>query len=202
MAEVSTYRPAKLVPLTNPRDVREATVRDYKRNAQRAGIDVPLRVLEQLATHDCQMADAYVSRGVDLSPPRTKPRPKARPVEPRDDLGGLMKAAPATRDKPLTVADFTALSARWPFAMGRMKRIIAGATPSRDPLQVAATCEMPVLAVEVIRLQRNWLMRHRDSRHNPFRGLNDIDARRALVRFVEDICDKSTGKMGPWWVPK
>lgn len=201
--EVANYRPAKLVPLTSPQQVREATVRDYKRNAERAGLNPPMAALETLAILDCEMADAYM-RGIDTSPPRPKrPAEKTkRIIEPKDDIDLRMKQAPVKRDLPMTFADFTAISARWPFAMGRMKRIIAGATPNRDPLKVAATCEMPLLAVELIRLQRNWLMRHRDSRHNPFRGLDDVSARRALVRFVEDICDRSSGRMGPWFVPK
>lgn len=203
VTEVADYRPARLVPLTSPQQVREATVRDYKRNAERAGQSPPIDVLEKLAVADCEMADAYM-RGLDLSPPKkAKPAEKApRIIEPKDAIDAQLKAAPTQRDKPMSFQDLVAISARWPFAMGRMKRIIAGATPNRDPLRVAATCEMPLLAQEAIRLHRNYLMRHRDSRHNPFRGLNEIDARRALVRFVEDICDRSSSRMGPWFVPK
>jgi len=198
--ETVEYRPAKLVP-KSPQEVRELTVRDYKRNAERAGLNPSASAIETLALLDCEMADAYM-RGVDISPPRPKQAKKPRIIQPKDDIDRAMKAAPAKRDRPLSFADFVDISARWPFAMGRVKRIIQGATPNRDPLKVAATCEMPELAVALIRLQRNWLMRHRDSKHNPFRGMGDVDARRALVRFVEDICDRSSGKMGPWWVPK
>lgn len=205
--ETATYRPAKLVPLQSAIQVREATVRDYVRNAQRAGIDVPVRTLEALALHDCQMADAYLTRGEDLSPKRVKKAPQKRVtelVQPKDDIDLALKAAPAAerRDRPMTYQDFTAISARWPFAMGRLKRILAGAQGNKDPLLVAMSCEMPDLAVEVLRLQRNYLMRGRDSRHNPFRGLNEIDCRRALVRAIEDICDRSSSRMGPWWVPR
>lgn len=205
MEELATYRPRPLVPLTNPRDVREATVRDYVRNAARAGIDVPSSSLERLAIHDCQMADAYMTRGVDLSPPVKKRAPRkgiAELVRPKDDIDLAMKAPlpVAKRERPMTYADFTGISARWPYAMGRLKRILAGAQGNKDPLLVAMSCELPDLAVEVLRLQRNYLMRARDSRHNPFRDLNEIDARRALVRAVEDICDRSSGRLGPWWV--
>lgn len=205
MDALAEYRPAKLVPLTNPRDVREATVRDYVRNAARAGIDVPVSALERLATHDCQVADAYMTRGVDLSPPPPKRAPQKKVselVKPKDDIDAAMKAAPTKRDKPLTAQDFTAISARWPFAMGRLKRILEGAQGDRDPIKVAMSCAYPEFALRVLRLHRNYLMRNRESKNNPFRGLSEIDARRALVRFTEDICDASSGALGPWWVPR
>jgi hypothetical protein len=201
----SDYRPAKLVPVTDPIAVREATVRDYVRNAARAGIPVSTSTLEALAVHDCNMADAYLTRGVDLSPVRPKRAPQKKVTEvikPKDDIDLAMKAAPppATREAPVSHRDMTAVSARWPFAMGRLKRILAGATGHRDPIMVAMSCEVPELALDVLRLERNYKLRGRDSRHNPFRGLNEIDARRALVRSIEDICDRSTKWLGPWWV--
>lgn len=200
--EIADYRPAKLVPLKTPQQVREATVRDYKRNAERAGQSPPVEVLEKLAIADCEMADAYM-RGIDLSPAARKRKPvekTPRIIQPKDEIDAQLKAAPAQRDRPMTYADFLKISTRWPYAMGRMKRILEGAQPNRDPLKVAASCEVPDLAVKLLRLQRNWLMRHRDSRHNPFRGLNDRDALRMLVRSIEDICDQSTRRLGPWWV--
>lgn len=200
MTETVPYRPAMLKPVTSPTELRELTVRDYKRNAERMGLDVPVADLEKLALHDLHMVDAYES-GVDLSPKKATPKKKVKP-EIVDPTGGLPFKAPPSHIDSMTVADFMAISARWPFAMGRMKRILAGATPNRDPLRVAMTCEVPELALKMVRLHRNWLLRGRDSRHNPFRGLSEIDARRALVRFVEDICDQSSGRMGPWWVPK
>jgi len=36
--------------------------------------------------------------------------------------------------------------------------------------------------------------------HNPFRGLSDKDAARMFMRRVYDICDRSTGVLGHWWV--
>ncbi len=200
--EVANYRPAKLVPLTSPQQVREATVRDYKRNAERAGQSPPVEVLEKLAIADCEMADAYM-RGLDLSPPRKKKPAAEKPsriIQPKDDIDTQLKAAPAQRDRPMTYLDFLAISTRWPYAMGRMKRILEGSQPNRDPIKVAESCEIPDLAVKVLRLQRNWLMRNRDSRHNPFRGLNQRDALRLYVRAVEDICDQSTRRLGPWLV--
>jgi hypothetical protein len=199
--ETATYRPAKLLPLTSPVAIREATVRDYARAASRTGAAPSSAELERRAVADCEMADAYM-RGIDKSPPlKQKPRSKPAPA-PYDPGAGLDLKPGRSSASPEMAADFAKYSARWPFAMGRMKRILAGATPSRDPIQVAMTCEIPTLALAMLRLHRNYLMRSSESRNNPFRGLGEIDARRALVRFVEDICDKSASKMGPWWVPK
>ena len=37
---------------------------------------------------------------------------------------------------------------------------------------------------------------------NPFHGLDPIDFGAKFQRMIEDICDRSTSKLGPWWVPK
>lgn len=209
MSEATTeqvaYRPGKLVPVSSPQELRERTVRDYARNAERAGIAVPTRALELLAVADCEMVDAY-SKGIDRSPTLPK-KPKAKPatvtVAPADGLTfvDVMPEA-ARRGRDVYYVPPVKVSARWPFAMGRMKRILAGATKNRDPIKAVATCEMPVLALATLRLHFNYLQRGRNSRHNPFNGMSDADAMRMLVRSIEDICDQSSSKLGAWWVPK
>lgn len=203
MIETASYRPAKLRPILSPTELREVTVRDYVAGVARCGFGVSAPELERQAVADLEMVDAY-QRGLDISPPRVAPPRKARPapVDPAGELPFKAAPPPESRDGGLGHADLTRLSARWPFAMGRMKRILAGAQPHRDPIVVAMSCEVPELALAMLRLHRNYLMRGRDSRHNPFRGLDEVDCRRALVRFVEDLCDRSSRWMGPWWVPK
>jgi hypothetical protein len=39
-------------------------------------------------------------------------------------------------------------------------------------------------------------------KRNRFDGLSDRDASRMLARCIEDIADRSTKWLGPWFVPK
>ncbi len=71
---------------------------------------------------------------------------------------------------------------------------------------MVSTCEMPKLAWEAMRIQAFIITRHVPpkfgSERNPFYGLSDVDFERKFRRLVEDLCDKSTGRMGPWRTPK
>lgn len=199
------HKPGKLAPIADPVALKEATVRDYRRDYGRIGVPLSARALERLAVRDLELVDAY-ERGIDKSPrPKTPPKKKAplivTPEQAADEQ--LRPVLPeAQRERPVSLAEFTGASSRWPFAMGRIRRILEGATVHRDPIVMAMTATHPECALRVLRLFHDYKLRYRESRHNPFRGLGRIDAIRKLVRMVEDICDASAGQMGPWWVPK
>ena len=199
------YRPAPLVPLKSPLELRDLTIRDYKRSHERIGMPIGTADVERLARNDLELVDAY-QRGVDRSPP-TKPRepkPKRQIITPQEDANlPKMKAAPKHRDRPnVLYGDVMKVSARWPYALGRIRRIVEGTSPSSKREVVVATAECPKLAMEVWELLANYQLRYRNSRMNPFRDLTDFDAQRKMQRMVEDICDRSSGKLGPWFVPK
>jgi hypothetical protein len=52
------YKPAALVPVTDPLELRDRTVRDYKRNAERMGVQLSTSDVEKLATADLVMVAA------------------------------------------------------------------------------------------------------------------------------------------------
>ena len=113
--------------------------------------------------------------------------PDARPYRPR-----ILHADPHT------------FSRRWPFAVARIYRIGEGAKASTFG-RATDSAECPALAKEYLELYAYYMTRRAPAPlykidHNPFRHLSDKDAARMFERRVEDICDRSTGRLGPWWV--
>jgi hypothetical protein len=200
-------------PITDPIELKERTVRDYQRNYARAGLHVEPRALEQLAVADLGLADNYEA-SIPVSAYRPDPeRDAAKAAE--KELAVEQEAAKVgaevvtgkmtTRILPVLHAKARPGS-KWSFAMGRLARILQRPNiPSRTPW---ADCEIPHLAQRVHRLQafiRLDPMRRSEfvgDERNPFYGLSDRDFGRKFRRMIEDICDDSAGRLGPWWVPK
>lgn len=97
------------------------------------------------------------------------------------------------------------ISERWSCAVGRFRRIIEGLGKSSSVTGAIDGAEYPHLAREAIEL---WHFYFADRfkpppltgiDRNPFRGLSDKDAAGKFMRLVEDVCDRSTGKMGSWY---
>lgn len=205
------FSPIKaLKPLLTPQEIRNATIRDYTRAAERAGVRVDSQTIERAAVNDCELYDA-VMRGVRTEPSQSSTQEKRR-VERRNALADTMRetgARPVSRSTKLNIPILNGrpkLGSRWSFALGRIKRIVAGASQHPDPRVAFATCEIPKLAYEVFRIHAFVALRKFPPRSgdepNPFYGLSDADFGRVLQRKLEDICDLSCGRMGPWFVPK
>jgi len=112
--------------------------------------------------------------------------PNARPYRPR-----ALHADPRT------------ISHRWPHAVARIYRILQGAQKSSSFVTAVNGAEYPELARQYAETWIYYMTRGKPAPvgkvdHNPFRNLSDTDAMRKFVRFVEDICDRSTGKLGSW----
>lgn len=193
-------------------DLRDVTVRDYKRAAERAGMPIDLAEIERQATADCETYDAVRRAVVPTGPAAPDP---AKEQEKADELDRQAADAGATiiRDQRKIVRKkLAALHAtpkpgsRWSLALGRIARIVSGATPSTDRRKLVSTCEIPALAWEVMRIQAYVVTRHVPPRFgdeiNPFYGLSTRDFTRKFQRMIEDVADQSTGKLGPWFVPK
>ncbi len=100
-------------------------------------------------------------------------------------------------------ADPRLISSRWPNACARIFRIMQGAAKSSSFQKAVEGAEYPHLAKQYAETWLYYMTRTQAAPlfkvdHNPFRNLSDTDAMNKFVRFVEDICDKSTGKLGPW----
>jgi hypothetical protein len=78
----------------------------------------------------------------------------------------------------------------------RMLKMCAQEPGSARSLSLAdRTYVYPDLAKAVIGEHTDFTMRRRR-----YRDLNSVDRQRAFWRAIEDIADRSTGRLGPWWV--
>jgi len=147
--------------------------------------------------------DDVLAREIESKPKRT--------IDPKPvDLtkGGTVKKRKRNLDI-LTDKPFHKMDKRAVAAWARIERIIAPADEcsrivmdsTKDIREKCQFSETPKLATEFWIAYLNYKMfRYSKKYMNPFYGKNDVDCARILQRLVEDICDRSTGKMGPWWV--
>lgn len=201
--------------LLSDQELREATIRDYTRAAQSAGLPADRETIEKRALADLQLVDAARRMGELRGGPK-----RLEPGKERDDRQALHEAARA--DGMQVVGDVrgrgeiyrsTLLHGNplltdetWSRACARLKRILEGARGA-TLAGAAATAGVPKLARQWVETWALFMTRGRPPRQNkpdvnPFRGLSDEDADRMLRRKVEDICDQSTGALGAWRTPK
>ena len=85
-------------------------------------------------------------------------------------------------------------------------RILEGATPSTDLRAACSTATCPDLAYEIMTTYANAVTRGMPRRSgdeaNPFFGMSEVDTSRMMQAILEGIADRSSGRLGPWWVPK
>jgi len=98
------------------------------------------------------------------------------------------------------------------YACARIGRILEGAKPSLGAFTSSAAIESacrsaahPRLARRFMETYAYFLTRSKPSPtvgadHNPFRMLSDREAYAKWYAIIEDICEKSTGKLGTWRV--
>lgn len=187
--------------------LKERTVRDYKRWAERVGRSVDADTLERQAVADLELADAF-DRGAVA--PSSKPNPEKVQAK-RETLAEQASEHGAEIVTGKTIKrELAALHAKarpgskWSYAMGRLARILQRpALPSREPWK---DCEIPALAKKVYRLQAFVALDPMRTQErvggevNPFYGLSDRDFSRKFRRLIEDICDESVGRLGHWYV--
>lgn len=194
------------------RTIRERMIAGYTKSYARAGIAMSLRDIERQVVEDCNLVDNARSAG-DLhtgGKPTKKRAPKPRP----DVIGNAQRETGTTLhvDERGTVVRSRVLhqrpqmtSERWGFAAGRIKRILEGVRKDTSSLVVAVEdAELGALATEYADVWGHFMTRMQlpplsGNDRNPFRGMSDRDAARKFQRLVEDICDKSTGKLGSWY---
>lgn len=196
-------------PLT-PQQLRDATIRDYKRSAQRWGLPVDEEAIRKQAEADLVLVDAY-NREVKRIPAPKKERKKI--VEPRvDELDQAIAALGPRRVKPgrgkrvrdkvlhMRAMRYAGMVWWWPHAVARIKRILQGAK-GKSLIVGAQEAQAPELAVEFMRhwaamtQRRPWAD---PTGARPYDGLNDEDAERKFVASVESICERSKRTLGVW----
>ncbi len=183
-------------------------IQGYSQGYSRAGIAMSQADIERQVVADCQIVDAARAAG-DLSSkpgPRRAGRPDRVSSAEREtgttlkvDERGRVVRSRMMHGNPL------ATSERWGFAAGRIKRILEGVRTDTSSLVTAVEdAELGALATEYADTWGHFMTRLQapplsGNDRNPFRGLSDRDAARKFQRLVEDICDRSTGKLGSWY---
>ncbi len=204
----------RLRPLTTPQQVREATVRDYARTAAAFGDKVTPRQIERQAVADCELADRFNAE--QRTPSATEQRSRRalfRESRKAARAEGLSAAGVQVVDPLKTTPQIIRTAhmpcdrdVRWMHARGRAKRILEGVATHRDPVVACSTATCPDLALRLMRIYADFATRNVPRRPgdeaNPFANLGPGDTSRVLQRLVEDVCDSSSGRMGPWLVPK
>ncbi len=195
--------------IPSPQQLREGMVEDYAANARRAGGDVLMSDVERIVQADLQIYDAFERER------RAAPPPSRAVPDEREDV-----AARVARERGMTMVrtsqdrwqdssdavldrDPRQVSAKFPAMMARIKRIVAprGDVSQRSLTKTLEELTSPKLAREFLNLFLCYRSPTMRVRGNPFLEVDSArDRARIFLRKVEDICDRSTGSMGPWWV--
>lgn len=184
------------------REVRDVLVADYQRFTRSRGLDPALVDLERIAIADLEITDKVNAEAkprpapkpalVDPNPPPVAPTRAQQLAKARGYTFGT-KVLPAfdapKRKAPPLLEKPTALAKR----MAQMCQQVPGTTKSASLADRQYV--YPALAKAV-------LTEHADFTHGRrnYRGLSSIDRQRMYWRAIEDIADRSTGVLGPWWV--
>lgn len=201
-------------PALSPQGLRDVTVRDYLRDSARFGAPLTTAQAERLAVRDCEIYDAVTRASADAAPAAPDPAKEAEKAAQLDAeaaaVGAEVMHAPmetATRRSTVaTLHKHHRPDSRMAFAKGRIRRICEGTSPNKDLVKACSTATIPALALEVTKLYINLATRGAPRRPtdepNPFFGMSEDDASRMAQAILENICDRSSGRLGPWWVPK
>jgi hypothetical protein len=215
--------PPPLVPLTSAHDLKDRTMRDYTRNAGLPGMPSDPREIEKLVQADLQLAENFErAEGPSIVE-------KQKPVESAEERAERMRVErfrlenlvndPNTRvtrqaaqrlGPALDLPPELENSPKWAHALGRMRRVIEGASaPLRHPdgtpdfRSMTIGCGYPAGAYDWLSDWLSFDMREvwATRKHNPFFGMSRRDASLKFVARTMDICDRSSStSMGGWWV--
>lgn len=185
--------------MSDDRDLRDDMVAHFKAYTQSRGVHVPIADLEKLAVSDLTLVDKVTAEAqpaparkvVEPKPPSDKP---SRAATIADNLGyRYSKTALPDEDPRARVMEKLTEKAR--ALAKRMKEMCATAPGSKGLSLADRNYLFPALAKDVIQEHTDFTFHRRR-----YRGLDKTDRQRAFWRAIEDIADRSTGVLGPWWV--
>lgn len=200
-----TVQVRRPTPVTDPLELKAIAMNEYREKARLAGRVVSEAALERFVLQELALVDAFgrwsrprPPASPPCAPPERKTSVKRQAVEQGVriiDRTGQYELHPATRRAGSVTEKLQAATAR----IGRILENDGG-TKVPDVDRALAATAVPKLAREFLELWFHYQVRHRQSRFNPFAGLSDADASRKFLRGIFDICDRSTGVLGSWWV--
>lgn len=183
-------------PKPDPHWVKETLVEDYVNVARRNGQDVSSTAVERLALGDLATYEAVTRE--------QKPRVQTKKPQPEGVSKAAQKAAAETgwevTKKPIgKKGRYTAFLNKAPSgprqaaAIMRLGQILNPRSYFRPSKEF--DYRLPRLAQEFAEA-----MQRLDMGTGEYEGKSAEDCERIMWRRVEDICDRSTGSLGFWWV--
>lgn len=195
-------------PVLTPIEKRQVLVKSYLDSFRRAGIKISMRDVERQVIADCEIVDSAERSGELAGGGRKDPSPgRVRPdviAQAEQATGVKLGATPDLWRPRFRFGNPQQVSEQWGYAVARWFRILEEgviATPTGrqyvgklGPLaREAATIEACFQLRGVPAAKRGFVL-------NEFDGLKDRDAARLYMRRVIDVCDRSTGVLGSWYV--
>ena len=206
-----------LRPPSSPQELRDSMVEDFMVMNRSMGLPDDRPTVERQALTYLHVHDA-VQREAPAPPPPPTREERAAAERDRakrlDERAAERHQAHIMRGHERVVSTKNAVmhaktlpTDRWSYAKARIARICEGVINHPDIVKATAGCTMPKLAREVFRIQGFVLTRHTPpnqmppgSERNPFFGMSEADYAAKFRRLIEDICDRSTGRLGSWYV--
>jgi hypothetical protein len=185
------------------REVRDDLVGHYQAYARSRGSNPTTSDLESLAVADLVLTDRVQSETHPRSrviatpdPVREGPSPAAQIAADRGfrfEKRGLplVDAAPRAPKKPLQAI----VGERYTALIKRMRQMCQSAPSLKARSLADREYLYPAFAKGVIQEHTDYTFGRRK-----YRGLNHKDRQKAFWRSIEDLADRSTGVLGPWWV--
>lgn len=195
----------------SPIELRDRMAKGYLDSYRRAGLDVTPEQMTKLAAADCELVDAADRAGELRGGPRSDAppeQPRARPnviAQAEQETGARLGAKSDPARTRAMNGNPQKVSERWGAAVARIKRILGGVGKSSSLVVAVKDAELGALAKEYAEHFAQYQMRGtkppaQGKDRNPYRHMSERDASRKFMRAVEDICDRSTGKLGSWYV--
>jgi hypothetical protein len=186
--------------------LRDAIAEDYRRNAARLGRPISIEDAQRLAQSDLELverAEDDLVRAPSVPAKTARMREEGDAEVLADGIGGRLVrrdggSPDAHETLPRTAEGLRAAVGERAFAMlKRMRQLMAiapGASASfRDP--GSAPWMFRRFALDLLSIHSDFSFSRRG-----YRFMSEADKQRKYWRDVEDVCDRSTGVLGPWWV--
>lgn len=192
-------------------DRRDWLVRSHVESAKAAGASVNVEDVTRQAARDLAAADKLQAKRRQVARRPDEAKPDARAKAKLDAAAQKRKSSlyerPAASDGVM-LPKLTGVDEERRIALfARIKRICTPIPERLKPSELAngigGMCEYPALANDVALHTYGYARGstiHPSTGITSYRGLSFDDKIRKYTRALEDICDRSTALLGPWWV--
>lgn len=199
-----TERKAERRENPEPSWVKETMVADYKAIADKNGVTPSTSDIERIVLEDLRLSDAVDRETVERIPTK-KPEPRREPSKKVTALAESLGWKVVKREIPkgpqprrVGHADFLGRppkTEKQRAIAARMAKLLAHESPFRISKETDFIGR--ALAHDFCELIVNLKEQRKE-----FAGKSPRDCERIFWSKAQDICDRSTGKHGQWWVPK